>query len=100
MAKCSTGHFSRSDRGPPMNPKLRLTPLDLLGAAAVLGAPTCTVDDPSVNAYLLVAVAARQPQSATLGTVVVLQQRGGASVRITVSAGTFLLPGDAPDAGG
>lgn len=48
--------------------------------------------------YLVVAQAAQQPESPDLGTIVVLQQRGGWFVRLKAAQGTILLSSDPGDA--
>ncbi len=51
-------------------------------------------DRGSLAHYLLVAPAPRQPNSTTLGTIVVLQQHGGKQLRMRTEGGVFALPSD------
>ncbi|WP_437302630.1 hypothetical protein [Sorangium sp. So ce388] len=69
--------------------------LGLLPLAALV-APGCE-SEPHIAKYLVVSPAARQPESPSLGTIVMVQQRGGSFLRIKTVGGTHVLAGD--DAG-
>ena len=69
--------------------------LGLLPLAALV-APGCT-SDPDISTYLVVSPAVRQPESPSLGTIVMVQQRGGAFLRVKTIGGAHVLAGD--DAG-
>ncbi|WP_437751905.1 hypothetical protein [Sorangium sp. So ce1389] len=69
--------------------------LGLLPLAALV-APGCE-SEPDIAKYLVVSPAARQPESPSLGTIVMVQQRGGSFLRIKTVGGTHVLAGD--DAG-
>ncbi|MGK3961435.1 hypothetical protein WMF38_51060 [Sorangium sp. So ce118] len=63
---------------------------------AALVAQGCE-SEPDIAKYLVVSPAARQPESPSLGTIVMVQQRGGSFLRIKTVGGTHALAGD--DAG-
>ncbi|WP_437318791.1 hypothetical protein [Sorangium sp. So ce385] len=69
-------------------------PLGLIMLAA-LSSSGCPAD-PEVERYLIVAPAAEQPGSPALGTSVLVQQRGGAYLRLKTIAGKLDLSTDAP----
>jgi uncharacterized membrane protein YgcG len=55
---------------------------------------SCKSESMEPTSYLVVSPATRQPESSPPGTIVVLQQRGGAFLRIKAIGGTFMLPSD------
>ncbi|WP_437923439.1 hypothetical protein WMF37_30975 [Sorangium sp. So ce291] len=65
----------------------------VLVPVAALAAPGCA-SDPDMATYLVVSPAARQPESPSLGTIVMMQQGGGAFLRIETVGGTHVLAGD------
>ncbi|HTN85151.1 MAG TPA: hypothetical protein VL242_15740, partial [Sorangium sp.] len=67
--------------------------LSPLAALVALGCES----EPDIAKYLVVSPAVRQPESPSLGTIVMVQQRGGAFLRIKTVGGTHVLAGD--DAG-
>ncbi|MFS8067386.1 MAG: hypothetical protein ACMG6S_13580 [Byssovorax sp.] len=81
-----------------MKPFVHEIPICALACAAAFLTSTCTPPDGKVDVYLVVEPAARQPVSTALGTIVVLQQRGGKFLRMKTQAGTFQLPSDSPNA--
>ncbi|WP_437726098.1 hypothetical protein [Sorangium sp. So ce861] len=66
--------------------------LILLAALSSSGCP----EDPEVERYLIVAPAAKQPGSPALGISVLVQQQGGAYLRLKTVAGKLDLSMDAP----
>lgn len=68
--------------------------LAALVPAATAAAFSCAPTDASVDTYLLVSPASRQPESPDLGTIVVVQQRGGAFLRVKTEGGTHTLSTD------
>jgi hypothetical protein len=69
-------------------------------SAALLSTPGCVPADAESSPYLLVSPAADQAASPALGTVVVLQQRGGTFLRMKTQAGKYFLPSDSPSGSG
>jgi hypothetical protein len=81
-----------------MKPYFDKIPLRPLACFVAVLVSSCTPEDGKADHYLLVAQAARQPVSTTLGTIVVVQQKGGKFLRMKAQGGKFQLPGDLPDA--
>jgi hypothetical protein len=76
--------------------------LSVLAASSLLGAFSCAPrdggEDGSPATYLVIAPASRQPDLASLGVIVLLQQRGGERVRLEAQGGQVILAGGGPDA--
>ncbi len=81
-----------------MKPFFHAIPICALACAGAFLTLACTPSDGKIASYLLIEQAERQPVSTTLGTIVVLQQRGGKFLRMKTPGGTLQLPSDAPDA--
>jgi hypothetical protein len=72
----------------------------LAAGCALLAAQSCASSDAPVSPYVIVTPAAQQPASPSLGTIVLVQQQGGAFVRIKTDGGTFTFSGDTAGAPG